>query len=63
MKYDGWLICDRNVCLYSEWGARKLDRCVKHGAILTWLGWGTGWTRAAVRAKMREQDARAEARR
>jgi hypothetical protein len=30
-----WLICDQGICLYRE--TARVDRCIKHGAILTYV--------------------------
>ena len=53
------LECDKNICLYTEQTASRLQsakstgiaRCVKHGAILTWATWAYGMTIDEARCK------------
>jgi hypothetical protein len=45
----GWLVCDKEVCIYRE--TARVDRCIKHGAILTYRRVLTGCkTRREARA-------------
>lgn len=50
---QGWLVCDREICLYSERSARHLrdnhGRCIKHGALLHPRHWLAGKTRQEAR--------------
>ena len=65
----GWLMCDFDLCLYSERGAERtpgaqhsgIARCIKHGAILTYRSRLHGLDRNAAKAKLaREQEKRDE---
>ncbi len=47
----GWLVCDKERCLYRE--DARLDRCIKHGAILSYRTFLTGaTTREEARKRM-----------
>lgn len=51
-----WLVCDKGICLYKE-SAKVQERCIKHGAILTYRWYLAGATRDEARRRV-EQDHR-----
>jgi hypothetical protein len=54
---NGWLVCGKGICLYAE-GQRVRERCIKHGAILTFDWRLTGVrTRAEARERLERSTA------
>ena len=49
-----WRSCDERICLYNgtKGRAADMDRCVKHGAILTYAHDLQGLTRGEARKKL-----------
>jgi len=53
----GWMACDRDICLYSDQPrpfARPLLRCIKHGALLTYVSALTGLPEREARKRWRQ---------
>jgi hypothetical protein len=50
----GWMACDRGICLYSDQRRRPLLRCIKHGALLTYVSALAGLAERAARKRWRE---------
>lgn len=52
-----WGLCDCGICLYSHASIPTTGRCIKHGALLDWIGARfDNLTRTQVRAKLAAED-------
>lgn len=51
-----WHICNERICLYNGNTVPQSERCIKHGALMEWLGARfNGLTRDAVRAQLKRE--------